>query len=253
MRPHQLDYQLNGVRLTDMSYQLNRKLWDQYFISTVPSDSSLDAFPLYESLSAYTWTDLEAGTLANSRIRLMSPKNVSHNGISDVRNVDTAAAFLGVKGAFNVNSTSVAAWKAVLGALSNQSIEVYDWHKGTVAVSDGRFNAASKGYPMPRISYPASLPEGDLDTAIPMLENVEANKQRTNLWNGFRSLSDAELTALAQSFVDVVKKRGPFRSLEDYINRQAGSSGMGDVVLRGAIEQALRDSGINSPELRGSI
>ena len=78
----------------DISWLLNRTLWDRYYFSTVPGTGALPA------------------TLPNPRL-------VSYNSSSSaLQNVDQAAANLLVSGGFNINSTSQQAWRAVLGGVS---------------------------------------------------------------------------------------------------------------------------------------
>ncbi|WP_309381353.1 pilus assembly PilX family protein [Cerasicoccus frondis] len=75
----------------DISYLLNRNLWDAYYFSTIPRTGQVP------------------DKLPNARM--------THTGDSTrLRDADTAAAELSLEGGFNVNSTSEQAWRAVLGA-----------------------------------------------------------------------------------------------------------------------------------------
>jgi hypothetical protein len=58
-------------------------------------------------------------------------------------------------------------------------------------------------------------------------------------WLGFRELSDTEIRELAEAVVRQVKRRGPFRSLGEFVNRRRSE----DVELArfGAIQAALED------------
>src|SRR5690606_22494464 len=103
-------------------YILNQQLWDSYYFSSIPN-----------GITANNITDLANGTqqLPNHRLRLINSKatpadlrNASNN--ADNNNFyDTASNFV-VEGAFNVNSTSIEAWKALLSSASNLKIPVYD-------------------------------------------------------------------------------------------------------------------------------
>ena len=97
-----------------------------------------------------------------------------------------------IKGAFNVNSTSVKAWRAFLQgnkALALESVQ------GTTD--------AGTGTPFP-------------------LGSTTSNTSSNNGWEKFSRLSDAQIDTLAEKIVDQVKARGPFMSLSDFVNRRIG-------------------------------
>jgi hypothetical protein len=56
-------------------------------------------------------------------------------------------------------------------------------------------------------------------------------------WSGRRTLSDQEITALATAIVDQVRRRGPFLSLADFINRRITTDE--NLAVSGAIQSAL--------------
>ncbi|WPJ95207.1 hypothetical protein SH580_17430 [Coraliomargarita algicola] len=74
----------------DISYLLNRTLWDQYYFSTVPATGSVP------------------DTLPN-------PRYQRHSNTADLQDPDQSASALLMAGGFNINSTSEQAWRAVLG------------------------------------------------------------------------------------------------------------------------------------------
>ncbi|WOO40085.1 hypothetical protein [Rubellicoccus peritrichatus] len=73
----------------DISYLLNRNLWDAYFLSTIPATGAIPT------------------ELPNPRM--------AYADSSDLRDPDKAAAEMKLIGGFNINSTSEQAWRAVLG------------------------------------------------------------------------------------------------------------------------------------------
>ena len=74
----------------DISYLLNRTLWDRYYFSTVPATGTVPA------------------TLPN-------PRHLRYDTTVSLQNADRSAAGLVLAGGFNINSTSEQAWRAVLG------------------------------------------------------------------------------------------------------------------------------------------
>ncbi len=132
------------------------------------------------------------------------------------------AAYSLIDGAFNVNSTSVAAWTAFLRANRNLAVD-FAQNGG----SDG-----SSGSPFPSSDSPVK-PAG-------------AKPQ----WSGFSRLSDAQVSALAKGIVAQVKLRGPFMSLSDFINHKMGTVDATQSytgALQAALDlEAARGSGINA-------
>ncbi len=61
---------------------------------------------------------------------------------------------------------------------------------------------------------------------------------RLNRWEGYRSLTDSLIDELAQEIVVEVRKRGPFLSLSDFVNRGIGAD-TDDINVKGAIQAAI--------------
>ena len=104
------------------AYLLNRTLFDRYFFSTVPRSGSTD------------------NGFANPLIR---PDRAGHPP-ERLRDFEQAAAHLRLHGAFNINSTSVEAWTALLASFRGQALP------GTDAVGDLS--------PFPRALFPLEDP-----------------------------------------------------------------------------------------------
>jgi hypothetical protein len=135
-------------------------------------------------------------------------------------------------GAFNVNSTSVHAWSALLGSFFGAKV------KGKDGVQPGDEYES----PFLRINEP-------LGSAIKDGDNVNSASEEAYL--GYRSLSQSEIRALATEIVVQVKRRGPFRSLAEFINRtlpedaSSASSDWESNALQGALAAAIEAAGIN--------
>lgn len=229
----------NDYVFADYSYLLNMELFDRYFFSTVPPDyrqAQNSAYQnLREKLPPFEAVDvdfLEAGKpLPNSAIKYFSYGSETTEDTLDrlqgSEALTTSASRLMVDGAFNVNSTSVAAWKAFLGGTAfadGQTLVIDSVTSGTQTISNDDLDAPISRFGAPRAS------------------NSGSGWQ----WRGFRSLNDAELTELAESIVEEVKKRGPFPSMADFVNRRLVD---GELGLRGALQAAIDNSTTNNDGL----
>jgi hypothetical protein len=135
--------------------------------------------------------------------------------LADAGDFHGAARSFYLNGAFNVNSTSVEAWKALLSS--------------TRPVGYGSEDATV----FPRV---LDAPEGEWTS--------EMATSSESAWAGFRSLSEAEINRLAEAIVEQVKARGPFLSLSDFVNRRLANDEFGRA---GALQAAIDAAGLNAP------
>jgi hypothetical protein len=132
-----------------------------------------------------------------------------------------------IDGAFNVNSTSVAAWTAFLRANRNLA----------VGYAQGTGSDSASGSPFPGSSSPSAPGSGSVDPKPQ--------------WSGFARLTDSQISALATKIIAQVKLRGPFMSLSDFINHKMGAvdnnrSYTGALQAALDLEAAPGGSGINA-------
>ena len=187
--------------LRDASWLLNRTLWDRYFFSGLPQTGAFD---------------FAADLAANPRLRPFRDELPS-NDIDTYRAApESAAANLLNLGAFNVNSTSVEAWRALFSSLNQIP------YPGTAAGLTGAFARTVR-----QTAGHAAAPDG-----------ISADA-----WSGYRNLSPAEIDALALAAVDQVRARGPFVSLADFVNRRLANNTTG---LQGALDAAIEAAGLNA-------
>jgi hypothetical protein len=189
----------------DSSYLLNRRLWDGFFFSTHTDPPSTDGL----AHERFSW-------------RHGNGPREGHDTF------DRIAAELLVEGAFNVNSTSVEAWTAILSFALGADVETVD---GIDANDDSR-------NPVVRMNYPGhSAVEGTVNPA------EEANLE------GYRSLSEAEIRELAEGIVASLRERrgdkGPFLSRADFVNRYVGADADDRERYRGLLQEAIDRSSIN--------
>ena len=185
----------------DLSFELNHGLWDRYFLS---SGSAADKSRFLD--------DPWANPLPNGRMRLAPTTRgtASDDALDDFHR---AAYQLVVDGAFNVNSTRVEAWKALLASTRRSG------YGGAGAV------------PFPRV---LDAPGGAWDSG--------GSAEGDSAWAGYRELNDPEINALAEAIVQQVQRRGPFISLADFVNRRLAEDETGRM---GALQAAIEQAGLN--------
>jgi len=212
----------------DYSYLINDALWDSYFFSTVPRD-------------------LDSSTIGSSQFKLPNPRLQLHfnqgktPSAEDLLGFESAAANLLVDGAFNVNSTSVKAWSALLASFFGAD----------VATPEGSSEGTSGESPFLRMDYPHAGPvEQDADSAS------------DETYAGFRKLGTEEIESLAEEIVRQIRLRSqrweyprPFASLSEFVNRavideeespfSTDSEEYLQLTLKGPLQAAIDNAGIN--------
>jgi hypothetical protein len=220
--------------IIDRSYVANHLLFDEYFFSSMAGQSG----PVFKShgsergvrqvvdeflkgvkdlpIAAYR-PYLPPGSTTATVLADLAP---SRTGVTDNSHMKSAARLL-VDGGFNINSTSVPAWTAMLAAAHL---------KRPVTLTGGTLRQQPQGrFIVNRHSAPLA---GAADNA------AGANSE-TNRWLGYRELSAEEIRELAAAIVQQVKKRGPFRSLGEFVNRRRSTDE--EMALYGALQAALED------------
>ena len=218
-----------GYEVLDHSFLANQTLWDGFFFSGIRDQD--DATRLFENRGLPLNPRLAPIPAPGTNTTAAARKVISDTAWSDL------AALIAIRGGFNVNSTSKQAWVAMLSSLRGLEVPVYgpaeikDPAVSPVAYAEVKKTATHA--PFPRLSRPV----GDRVTAA----NSSDNQRR---WSGFRELTRQELDKLAEAIVTEVRARGPFLSMSEFVNRRLGSE-TDDRVARGALEEALRRSGVN--------
>ncbi len=221
----------------DDSYCLNHLLFDDWFASSLAPNSPTLGAPTAGASLKKTYTDFLTGDSplpnrpykaihADTAFATASTSNVDTLYDKHINAADswrTIASRLEVEGMFNVNSTSVQAWRALLGHARGQKIPY--------------FNAAfvptlseEKDYAFTRFTV-----SGDVEAKS--TPAISGSFQGAAEFSGYRTLDDALLTLLAEQIVDQVRKRGPFLSLSEFVNRQLSSDST--LAIGGAVQVAL--------------
>lgn len=208
----------------DWSKAANHALWDRYFFSGAHYGNGTPFANLNEVASMLRDPG-QPSPLANPRLvrnPFASPEWRARKA-EEIQAFDGISRHLLIQGAFNVNSTSVEAWKAVLASLNQREIT---YLANAVSERSAEFDS-----PFSRFA----LPHGD----------------DQDVWRGFRSLSDSEIEQLAVAIVEQVRLRGPFTGLADFVNRRMESHQVRGAA--GTIDSAIASTNINRQVRGGSV
>jgi hypothetical protein len=211
----------------DHAFLNNDALWDDWFCSTI-APQSRGVFAEERSLKEVVH-DFISGEkpLPNSHLRRWDggldagePSEAFIDGNEPADEAwQRASSHLVLDGAFNINSTSVAAWQAFLGGLKDEELLYLDPDSGSVRsakLPDDRVVFS-------RFSLPCSPEEGD-------------NAGDPASWLGVRLLTREQIGRLANECVRQVKLRGPFLNLSDFVNRRLQD---GELGSNGALQAAI--------------
>ncbi|MFZ4778089.1 MAG: hypothetical protein ACOYM3_22180, partial [Terrimicrobiaceae bacterium] len=197
--------------IMDDNYLLNDALFDDYFFSTLPPatpDASYKAvFPVLTGSTSAAFNDANilahTVTLPNARMKFYAkngkaPQASDSSKTNYLPHTKKCAANLLLDGAFNVNSTSVAAWAALLSSPSGNVLNY---------LNDGVFQAANLNGRVPILRCPSVVSRDGIDPV-------------NTPFGGVHALTRNQITELATAIVAQVKARGPFLSMADFINRR---------------------------------
>ena len=229
-----------GTSMLDHCFLMNNALWDSYFFSSV-TDYEGGLFASANRKRKTVLQDFLSGTqpLLNARFHPYlgtggTPENLAQtlNALGDADRSRQLAAHMVVDGAFNLNSTSVDAWRAFLTSLRDR--EIQGWR--------GSQHPNSKRTPFARMGLPlAGAAETSSEAGFDLRGQIR--------WAGFRSLDDNTISTLAQAIVRQIQKRGtldkaPCLSLGEFVNRRPGNAG-GLHALAGLLQTAINESDVN--------
>lgn len=193
--------------------------FDRVFFSTLP-----------RWLASMPWDPLNPPPLPNRYIRIHIPAGATP-AVGDPLGVNSATAaadylldrthaakYLMQRGAFNINSTSIPAWSAVLGGVKIP-VWNYDASAPKTAALDNAF-----------FRLPNSAEE--------LATNPTTNPVDDQYVRGARLITSGEVTQLATAIVTALRTRGrPYFTLKDFVNGDTDSNGDGtiDAVIADAI------------------
>jgi hypothetical protein len=233
----------------DHSYLLNDALWDSYFFSSLTNygGSTGGVMPTSKPLKSVL-AGVFDGTEPALNSRLV-PATIPGDSQAladtlaarpDLDRSKQIAKYVAVSGPFNVNSTSVDAWRAVLSSLRDRTVNGLDGAKAlTVKYAPNPASLATT-------SSSNSTKTPFVRAGKPLADSVP---QAGLFWAGYRALTDPQIEELAKLIVAEITASGvqdgaPCLSLGEFVNRRPGSSS--DLhSLAGLLQTAIDKSTIN--------
>jgi hypothetical protein len=232
--------QLKSGDSLDHSFLMNLALYDRFYFSGLAAQTGV--FGSGKSTDTLANNFSNGVGLDDPRLLFsVPPGKTKQDFAEEIKQSDaykTISAWQMMEGSFNVNSTSVNAWKAMLASIhGNNGVYNRVTIAGkTTAMSDLGTLPTSGNNKKVRISR-FRLPNAESAEASGSGDEVE-----TNYWLGAREYDDKQLELLARNIVEQIQERGPFLSMADFVNRRLGT---GEKAERGALQQAIDNSNLN--------
>jgi len=225
----------SGYNYFDHSFLSNLALYDGFYFSGLGDQTG--SFGTGKDAMTLASTFSMGGPLGDPRIslRLLNGRSSSDftAAMAQQTAYKTVAAWQTMDGVFNVNSTSVPAWKAMLASIHDSQAVANQRQAGGNSTSLSALKQTdAREARISRLRLPASGSAADGEDPI------------AAYWLGPREYSDAELQTLAENIVKQVRLRGPFLSMAEFVNRRLGAES-DDMSQRGALQQAIDDSNLN--------
>jgi hypothetical protein len=226
----------------DDSYCANHLLFDDWFLSAITPDPTnfgsagrslqatyIDFLTGKTPLAHRSYKPILSDQLAAAQSS--GAQQIYSTSVARSSSWQTIASRLDVEGMFNVNSTSVKAWRALLGHARNQRVP-------SIRESGASWQIGLSGqsqHPLNRFSVAGDVQAGTMGSSGAFPEATE--------FAGYRVVDETFLDALAEQVVAQIRRRGPFLSLSEFINRQLST---GDLALAGTLQAALNEVAKNS-------
>ena len=235
----------NAGLLVDHTYLLNDGLWDKYYFSSLTDYVSGQGVMDRSNSRKEVMQGVFDGTRPALNSRLV-PVTAPGDAEAISKKLDGMDAYtlsrqmgkhLAVTGPFNLSSTSVDAWRAVLSSIRDRSV-----YGATVSTTGAP--ATGTTTTLKSKTYGNSDITPFVRSGRPLADSTSGDSMR---WAGFRALTDNQITILAKSIVTEVTKAGaedqaPAFSVGEFVNRRLGSSGKLH-TLAGLIQTAIDNEG----------
>ena len=232
---------INKTPAADHSYLANQALWDDWFLSSIApqtakswKDAGIEREQKTVAAEFFGLDGVTSKPLPNRHFKpwISDPKAVMTEMFQgdkpSLEAAERVASHMVIQGGFNVNSTSVQAWKVMLSSLRNHQMATI-----TPQTPNKEQMETAEGVPSGALLTAAGKAIDDKT-----LDDPQSEMQ----WRGFRDLTDYQIDELSEALVKQVRKRGPFLSLADFINRRLEYNS--DQAISGALQAALDDDSV---------
>lgn len=225
----------------DHSYLANKALWDEYFFSSitpVPANNPLFAPEQEKSVEEVARYFLFENEPLPNRRMVPYNKNMDDESLTDLLAdydlylggfADKIAANMMIAGPFNINSTSETAWRIFFSSLKGKSV-TYLQPQRSVSGGINIEEQTPNGVPVSS----GSIANGE------SYSGSSTDPSDAEQWKAWRELTDEEINTLARAMVKQVKKRGPFLSLSEFVNRRLDRNNI-ELSTKGALQAAIDD------------
>ncbi len=226
----------------DHGLLINDAMWDRWFCSSV-SDMPDRKGGKIEAKDVLTKFIKGTDELPVSRYKRVNTPYNDDQVIKRIMEGDGwkyIAQYLMIDGGFNVNSISVEAWAAVLQGLAKRKL-VAGVENKLSEVEDGK---RDNQVVFSRFMLSTTDKSVDSQGGYSMLQGSPnfRNSGIASAWGEVRMLEAESIRKLAEEMVKQVRKRGPFLSMSDFINRRLEK---GEHGLKGALQAAIDATDIN--------
>ncbi|MGJ8725630.1 MAG: hypothetical protein ACSHYB_13810 [Roseibacillus sp.] len=224
-----------GYDMYDHSFLMNVAFYDRFYFSGLGSRTGPygDGRSSSEAIQRF----IQDGSLGDQRLSLYQPDSRATSELqalaTNSSGHEEVAAWQIMNGAFNINSTSVDAWKAMLTSIyapDAQLNELSPDGEGSSEITNLNGSLTANRISRFRVPLSRSLEEG--------------GPEKTSFWLGPREYTDAQIETLAQNIVEEIKDRGPFLSIAEFVNRQLGPTNE-DRAQMGALQAAIDEAKLN--------
>ncbi len=233
----------------DHGLLINDAMWDRWFCSSVSDMPQKKAKQVADEFFAdHKGKEDARATLPVSRYVRTGEPYANKDIVTRIMKKDGwkhIAQYLMIDGGFNVNSTSVDAWAAVLQGLARRQLVTNA--SGKLALVEGSSEDNNETVMFPRFMVSTSSRSIDPNGGYSMMmgaSDIRNTSGGLSAWGDIRELDSSQIRQLAEAMVEQVRERGPFLNMSDFVNRRLDKKNE-DHAMKGALQAAIDNAGLN--------